>query len=161
MCIYFCFHPNNKGVLSTHNSHMSGLLCRHGMCNSLWRLDGLNIKYTETCSPPGYEQWMENAKKNWIISVQKRDTCFGLHFLKVIRCLKLIKMAHFRPNDAWYGYNGISLTTGFIGPPWGPPGSCRPQVSPMLTTWNLLSGMISWYLPTFSAIWGRVCCINL
>ena len=29
----------------------------------------------------------------------------------------------------------------FMGPIWGPPGSCRPQMGPMLTTWTLLSGM--------------------
>ena len=28
----------------------------------------------------------------------------------------------------------------FMGPTWGPPGSCRPQVAPMLTPWTLLSG---------------------
>ena len=28
----------------------------------------------------------------------------------------------------------------FIGPTWGPPGSCRPQVGPMLAPWILLSG---------------------
>ena len=27
-------------------------------------------------------------------------------------------------------------------PTWGPPGSCRPQVGPMLTPWTLLSGMV-------------------
>ena len=26
-------------------------------------------------------------------------------------------------------------------PTWGPPGSCRPQMGPMLTPWTLLSGM--------------------
>ena len=26
-----------------------------------------------------------------------------------------------------------------MGPTWGPPGSCRPQVGPMLTPWTLLS----------------------
>ena len=30
----------------------------------------------------------------------------------------------------------------FIGPTWGPPGSCRPQVGPMLAPWTLLSGSI-------------------
>ena len=29
----------------------------------------------------------------------------------------------------------------FMGPTWGPPGSCRPQIYPMLTPWTLLSGM--------------------
>ena len=28
----------------------------------------------------------------------------------------------------------------FTGPTWGPPGSCRPQMGPMLTPWTLLSG---------------------
>ena len=28
----------------------------------------------------------------------------------------------------------------FIGPTWGPPGSCRPQMGPMLASWTLLSG---------------------
>ena len=29
----------------------------------------------------------------------------------------------------------------FMGPTWGPPGSCRPQVGPMLTPWTLLSAI--------------------
>ena len=28
----------------------------------------------------------------------------------------------------------------FMGPIWGPPGSCRPQMGPMLVPWTLLSG---------------------
>ena len=28
----------------------------------------------------------------------------------------------------------------FMGPTWGPPGSCRPQLGPMLAPWTLLSG---------------------
>ena len=31
----------------------------------------------------------------------------------------------------------------FIGPTWGPPGSCRPQMGPMLAPWTLLSGSVS------------------
>ena len=29
----------------------------------------------------------------------------------------------------------------FMGPTWGPPGSCRPQMCPMLAPWTMLSGM--------------------
>ena len=29
----------------------------------------------------------------------------------------------------------------FVGPTWGPPGSCWPQMGPMLTPWTLLSGL--------------------
>ena len=31
----------------------------------------------------------------------------------------------------------------FMGPTWGLPGSCRPQMGPMLVPWTLLSGMFS------------------
>ena len=34
-----------------------------------------------------------------------------------------------------------SLIAKFMGPTWGPPGSCRPQMGPMSAPWNLLSGM--------------------
>ena len=30
----------------------------------------------------------------------------------------------------------------FMGPTWGPPGSCRPQMGPMLAPWTLLSGFL-------------------
>ena len=30
-----------------------------------------------------------------------------------------------------------------MGPTWGHPGSCRPQMGPMLATWTLLSGIVS------------------
>ena len=29
----------------------------------------------------------------------------------------------------------------FIGPTWGPPGSCQPQMGPMLAPWTLLSNL--------------------
>ena len=32
-----------------------------------------------------------------------------------------------------------------MGPTWGPPGCCRPQMGPMMAPWTLLSGMISWF----------------
>ena len=31
----------------------------------------------------------------------------------------------------------------FMGPTWGPPGSCRPQMGPMLAPWTLLSGTVA------------------
>ena len=33
--------------------------------------------------------------------------------------------------------------TRFMRPTWGPPGSCRPQMGPMLAPWTLLSGYLS------------------
>ena len=37
----------------------------------------------------------------------------------------------------------VSQITKFIGPIWGPPGSCRPQIGPMLAPWTFLSGVYS------------------
>ena len=34
----------------------------------------------------------------------------------------------------------ITQIAKFTGPTWGPPGSCRPQMGPMLAPWTLLSG---------------------
>ena len=36
-----------------------------------------------------------------------------------------------------------TLIARFIGPTWGPPGSCRPQMDTMLSQWTLLSGYSS------------------
>ena len=44
------------------------------------------------------------------------------------------KWGHQRP---WY------WPCSFMGPIWGPPGSCRPQTGPMLAPWTLISGSVS------------------
>ena len=38
----------------------------------------------------------------------------------------------------------------FMGPSWGPPGSCRPQMGPILVPWTLQSGY--WYV-IFFTLW--------
>ena len=40
----------------------------------------------------------------------------------------------------WW-HHSISKIARFMGPTGGPPGSCRPQMGPMMTPWILLSGM--------------------
>ena len=40
----------------------------------------------------------------------------------------------------WVIRENISQIAKFIGPTWGPSGSCRPQMGPMLAPWTLLSG---------------------
>ena len=48
----------------------------------------------------------------------------------------------------------------FIRPTWGPPGSCRPQMGPILAPWTLLSRMSSPALqcsrPAVSAYWSSI-----
>ena len=37
----------------------------------------------------------------------------------------------------------LSLLVRFMGPTWGPPGPCRPQMGPMLAPWTFLSGELT------------------
>ena len=45
-----------------------------------------------------------------------------------------------------------SQIANFMGPTWSPPGSCRPQMGPMLTPWTLLSGVVLCFV---------LCCYSL
>ena len=36
-------------------------------------------------------------------------------------------------------FKSMAQIAKFMGPTWGPPGSCRPQMGPMLAPWTLLS----------------------
>ena len=38
-------------------------------------------------------------------------------------------------------FSNIQYKANFMGPTWGPPGSCRPQMGPMLDPWTLLLGI--------------------
>ena len=38
----------------------------------------------------------------------------------------------------------------FMGPTWGPPGYCRPQMGPMMAPWTLLSG---YFLKKWMRVW--------
>ena len=38
----------------------------------------------------------------------------------------------------------LSQIAKFMGPTWGRPGSCRPQMGPMMAPWTLLSGAPTW-----------------
>ena len=52
-----------------------------------------------------------------------------------------LRVRHLQSQIAW-----------FMGTAWGPPGSCRPQMGPMLAPWTLLSGVLpSLYLLITSA----------
>ena len=45
----------------------------------------------------------------------------------------------------------ITQIAKFMGPTWGPHGSCQPQMGPMLVLWTLLSGYLWWPYP-----WGII-----
>ena len=45
-----------------------------------------------------------------------------------------------------------------MGPTWDPPGSCRPQMGPMLAPWTLLSGLpsVASYRVSIASIWEKI-----
>ena len=53
----------------------------------------------------------------------------------------LLSLGHYKP-CCWL-YRMTPQIAKLMGPTWGPPGSCRPQMDPMLAPWTLLSGMLS------------------
>ena len=48
------------------------------------------------------------------------------------------------PCTAVFNTTILTQIAKFMGPTWGPPGSCRPQMGPMLAPWTLLSGELFW-----------------
>ena len=58
-----------------------------------------------------------------------------LHFTVIIFIIISYKIIH-----NWITVMTSQIAT-FMGPAWGPPGSCRPQVGPMMAPWILLSGV--------------------
>ena len=51
-----------------------------------------------------------------------------------------------------------SQITKCMRPTWGPPGSCRPQMGPMLAPWTLLSGLL--YKGWVQETWCALCALN-
>ena len=45
-----------------------------------------------------------------------------------------------------------SQITKFVGPKWGPPGPCRPQMGPILAPWTLLSELFDRFLSVTEAM---------
>ena len=67
---------------------------------------------------------------------------YVIFFFQVILCNISCGYAH-----VWW-----SQIAKFMGPTWGPPGSCQPQMGPMLAPWTLLTGIaflsgLAWLLP--------------
>ena len=64
-------------------------------------------------------------------------------------------------NQSWSSSLMSSQITRFMGPTWGPPGSCRPQMGPILAPWTLLSGIFSLDHSMLTVHKGTFCfCLN-
>ena len=72
-----------------------------------------------------------------------RNVILNYCYLKIV--LKSISAVSAAPSDRHVSMYMIGARTSQIaksmGPTWCPPGSCRPQMGPMLVPWTLLSGI--------------------
>ena len=64
-------------------------------------------------------QSSSSVQENWVV-VEEDNNHIEWNVVEVCCCTPLIAR--------------------IMGPTWGPPGSCRPQMGPMLAPWTLLSG---------------------
>ena len=94
-----------------------------------------------------YHRWTTNhcLKQMHIVGVGNakatmqniQKLTLGMHF----PCFHPLVLFVVCPVDCqFYVICEVSQIAKFMGPSWGPPGSCRPQMGPMLAPWTLLSG---------------------
>ena len=91
------------------------------------------------CCNPGFAAKLKSRYLNlrWLVSLLTYlyRLNYGIITIGVIREVAMVWM-HFIP----YLRSQIAR---FLGATWGPPGSCRPQLGPILAPWTLLSGALS------------------
>ena len=80
----------------------------------------------------------ENDYRNW-----KRCHFNQEANLKIIIKLFPLCVSHKKNIIILFSYPDITQIARFMEPTWGPPGSCGPQMGPMLVPWTLLSGLPS------------------
>ena len=76
-------------------------------------------------------------------SFSKRWRIYQIEFLKCYYWCETEIWKHSYLRNISQETVNITFTTQiarFMGPTWGPPGSCRPQMGPMSAPWTLLSG---------------------
>ena len=61
----------------------------------------------------------------------------GHCYVEIIPKVRSYTLAHMQPVIE---QNNQTHVAKFMGPSWGPPGSCQPQMGPILASWTLLSG---------------------
>ena len=64
----------------------------------------------------------------------------ALYFSWVHRLWPAEMSSHITATDMVSPIPATAQIAKFMGPTWGPPGSCQPQMGPMLAPWTLLSG---------------------
>ena len=95
-------------------------------------------------SPWGYGfeifGYLDIKRRNFVIKIVSNRSAYQNHSSRSV--------------ETW-----VSQVAKFMGPIWGPPGSSRPQMGPMLAPWTLLSGVLleSHLKPFFGFLVSRVC----
>ena len=103
--------------------------------------------------------WWKMVNSHWMRNLLSSD-CFLINLLKEYLTLygslhywethyKLIRSKAF---VVFQGPPVRAQIAKFMGPTWDPPGSCRPQVGPMLAPWSLLSGRIMFVTTTHKVL---------
>ena len=98
-----------------------------------------NIKLNITAPP----LWSYHASKGFSILRCWQSGYSHYEVNLVVRQPHLYNPGNSHNKDAmimrlFHLYNGNPQIAKFMGPTWGPPGSCRPQMGPMLASWALL-----------------------
>ena len=82
----------------------------------------------------------------------KKWTYFGMKNLcnqqtVLYECMMKICSWRVKTSHCFILRSKVTQITNFMGLTWGPPGSCQPQMGPVLAPWTLLSGkLISYYI---------------
>ena len=89
---------------------------------SIMRKSFIQLLYVKSiwvrCGTSPLADWAKNGSN--IATMNDNSSSFDFHHTAPRKCSQIAK---------------------FTGPTWGPPGSCRPQMGPMLVPWTLLSGL--------------------
>ena len=96
--------------------------------------------------PHHWPLWGESTG-DWWIFLSKDQLCGKCFHLMMSSC----------------GLATITQIAKFMGPTWGPPGSCRPQMGPMLAPWTLLSGRLwhGWLITSHAGVANLIGVISL
>ena len=98
--------------------------------------------------------WAFHVMLSWfgceiIQLIHKRDYRLGLSSYVI-----MLWLWNYTARTQPAAHRNASQIARFMGPTWGPPRSCRPQMGPVLAPWTLLSGVL---LPE-KKVWSRISC---
>ena len=76
----------------------------------------------------------------WAQGLIQHKSLLSRNEIPIIKMKRLIRRFHLYNENCDTYKTASSQIAKFMGPTWVPPGSCQPQMGPMLAPWTLLSG---------------------